>query len=134
MGLALTVAAAGAEPQLMPAPLWRGALRIVLTCSAALDPAVCALVHRIASARATLPIETANGPVAPDRKTVIVSVAPGKDGRTLVAVARRALEIDDAEAPARYFVVWDAAAPETAVDVLLNRILPHRSTGGRRSN
>ncbi|RYE92174.1 MAG: hypothetical protein EOO77_47150 [Oxalobacteraceae bacterium] len=79
-----------------------------------------------------MPVESAGGVLPSDRGTVILTIAPAEDGHSLIAIARRALEIDEAEAPAQYAVAWNSADPGTAVDDLLSRILPRRPGGGRR--
>jgi hypothetical protein len=132
IGLALTAAAAGASARHMPAPLWRGVSRIVLICPANMNAAICEAVTRGARVRTALPVEPVAAALPNDRGAVILTIAFAEDGRSLVAIARRALEIDEAEGPAQYAVAWNAADPGAAVDDLLNRILPQRSGGGRR--
>ncbi|MEG3166298.1 hypothetical protein U1701_17045 [Sphingomonas sp. PB2P19] len=136
IGLTLALPAAGAMAQ-MPSPLWRGVSHIVLACSASVDPALCQTIGEAARGHSALPVTLApHGALSdgtrPDRGAVIVTIELDDDRRSLVAVARRALEIDDAEGPARYAVAWNAAAPMAAISDLLNRILPHRSARGRR--
>jgi hypothetical protein len=130
IGLTFAVSTVSAAPQ-SPAPLWRNVSRIVLVCSTSFDATLCEAIQKVARTRSVLPIVALTGNAPTDRGTVIVTIDPDDDGRRLVAVARRALEIDDAEGPARYAVAWDAAAPMTAVEDLLTRILPHRSGGGQ---
>lgn len=134
IGLALTAAAMGVTAQGMPSPLWRGVSRIVLSCSTGMDAKLCAVVRDAARLRTAIPVETAKGSAPVDRATVILTITLADNGRSLVASAYRAVEIDEAEGPARYAVAWDAAAPGTAVDDLLTRILPHRSGEDQRPN
>lgn len=131
IGLVLAASTTAAVLQVMPAPLWRGVSRIVLTCSPNMDCDLCDAFRDAARTHTALLVETSTDTAPTDRRTVMLSIAPADDGRSLVAVARRALEIDDAEGPARHAVAWDAAAPGVAVDALLTRILPRRPKGGR---
>lgn len=134
MEMALIASSAAAiPPQAMPAPLWRGVSRIALACSSDFNVALCTTIAEAARVRTPLPVAIIIGKAPINRDTVILTLAPDDSGRQLVAVARRALEIDDAESPARYVVPWNAAAPIAAVEDLLTRILPHRPGGARRS-
>jgi hypothetical protein len=132
-GVAIAISSTGAMVQGMPSPLWRGVSRIVLSCSAGLDAKLCAAIRNAARVHTAIPVELATGVAPTDRATVILTITPADDGRSLVALAHRAVEIDEAEGPARYVVAWDATAPGAAVDDLLTRILPHRFVEGRRS-
>lgn len=132
MGMALIASSAFVMPRAAPAPLWRGVVRIALACSSDLDPALCDAIAKAARVRTPLQVKVIIGKAPIDRDTVIVTFALDDDGRQMLADAHRALEIDDAESPARYAVAWSSAAPMAAVEDLLTRILPHRSGGGRR--
>lgn len=132
---------AAAEPpayQHMPSPLWRGVTRIALVCAADMNASLCEALVRQARTRTSLPVELVTGRKsvhAADPGLVVVTVALESDraGRRLTAVARRALEIDDAQGPVRRSSVWSANATETqAADQLLGAILPGRSPDARR--
>lgn len=132
-GMAMVISSTSAMAQGMPSPLWRGVSRIVLSCSASLDARLCDAIRNAARVHTAIPVEPATGATPSDRATVILNITPADNGRSLVALAHRAVEIDEAEGPARYAVAWDATAPGAAVDDLLTRILPHRFGEGRRS-
>lgn len=131
-GLVIAISSAGAMAQAMPSPLWRGVSRIVVSCSTGLDARLCDAIVNAARVHTAIPVELASGAAPTDRATVILAITPADNGRTLVALAHRAVEIDEAEGPARYAVAWDPTAPSAALDDLLTRILPHRSVGGWR--
>lgn len=126
---------AGAEPpapQRMPSALWRGVTRIALVCAADIGVSLCKTLLHQAQARTDLPVELASGHDglhAPDRGVVVLTVTleGSRVDRRLTAVARRAVEIDDAEGSIRRTSAWPATAtgPQVA-DRLLATILPAR--------
>ncbi|WP_093666763.1 hypothetical protein [Sphingomonas gellani] len=144
MGLLLAAvpmrADAGAVmPQGTPSPLWRGATRIALSCTTDVDSSLCDILQQQARALSALPVDPASGregATVADRGVVVltVSIEDIGDARRLAAVARRAVEIDDAESPARHAVPWPVTKGEAgreAAERLLAGILPHRSATSR---
>jgi hypothetical protein len=118
--------------QRMPSALWRGVTRIALVCAADINASLCkALLHQ-AQARTSLPVELAsadNDIRTANRGLIVLTVAleEGAD-RHLTAVARRAVEIDDAEGSIRRTSAWPTTATVSQVaDQLLGAILPPRS-------
>lgn len=115
----------------MPAPLWRGVSRIVLVCAGEMDIALCDAIHKAAKIYSPWPVAL-SAPISANRDTIILTIAVEQSGscRRLVGVAQRAVEIDEAEAPARRAVGWPAdTLPSAAVDTLVAGILPRRSGG-----
>ena len=132
------VDAAPSPQRVMPSPLWRGAARIGLMCDAGIAPAVCVVIADEARRRSLLPvtpISSDHRATKADRDTVIVAVAIEQhpQGEHLVVVVRRAVEIDDAESPARYSVAWHGTAPpRPQIDDVLQKSLPHHRNAGNR--
>lgn len=130
--------AAVAASRNMPSPLWRGVSRIALSCPD-LAPDLCGIVYEAALARSVLPVMRDDGrvPTMADRDLVVLAVAIERKGdrRALVATVRRGVEIDEAEAPIRHAVTWNAATSAEArvtIAELLRRILP--GTRGSANN
>jgi len=133
-----TVDAAPSPQRAMPSPLWRGAARIGLMCDTGIAPALCDVIADEARRRSLLPvtpISSDHRATKADRDTVIVAVAIEQhpQGEHLVVVVRRAVEIDDAESPARYSVAWHGTAPpRPQIDNVLQKSLPHHRNAGNR--
>ena len=133
-----TVDAAPSPQRAMPSPLWRGAARIGLMCDTGIAPALCDVIADEARRRSLLPvtpISSDHRATKADRDTVIVAVAIEQhpQGEHLVVVVRRAVEIDDAESPARYSVAWHGTAPpRPQIDEVLQKSLPHHRNAGNR--
>lgn len=132
------VDAAPSPQRAMPSPLWRGAARIGLMCDTGIAPALCDVIADEARRRSLLPvtpISSDHRATKADRDTVIVAVAIEQhpQGEHLVVVVRRAVEIDDAESPARYSVAWHGTAPpRPQIDDVLQKSLPHHRNAGNR--
>lgn len=131
------VDAAPSSQRVMPSPLWRGAARIGLMCDTGIAPALCDVIADEARRRSRLPvtpISRDHRATRADRDTVILAVAIEQhpQGEHLVVV-RRAVEIDDAESPARYSVAWHGTAPpRPQIDEVLQKSLPHHRNAGNR--
>jgi hypothetical protein len=132
------VDAAPSPQRVMPSPLWRGAARIGLMCDTGIAPALCEVIADEARRRSLLPvtpIPSDHRATKADRDTVIVAVAIEQhpQGEHLVVAVRRAVEIDDAESPARYSVAWHGTAPpRPQIDDVLQKSLPHHRNAGNR--
>ncbi len=132
------VDAAPSSQRVMPSPLWRGAARIALICDTGIAPALCDVIVEEARRRSLLPvtpISQDHRATKADRDTVILAVAIEQhpQGEHLVVVVRRAVEIDDAESPARYSVAWHGTAPpRPQIDEVLQKSLPHHRNAGNR--
>ncbi len=132
------VDAAPSPQRAMPSPLWRGAARIGLMCDTGIAPALCEVIADEARRRSLLPvtpISSDHRATKADRDTVIVAVAIEQhpQGEHLVVIVRRAVEIDDAESPARYSVAWHGTAPpRPQIDNVLQKSLPHHRNAGNR--
>ena len=132
------VGAAPSPQRAMPSPLWRGAARIGLMCDTGIAPALCEVIADEARRRSLLPvtpISSDHRATKADRDTVIVAVAIEQhpQGEHLVVIVRRAVEIDDAESPARYSVAWHGTAPpRPQIDEVLQKSLPHHRNAGNR--
>jgi hypothetical protein len=139
----LVMAALGATQPMpgpaSPAPLWRGANRLLLSCSAdpaavrTLGPDWCAIVLDEARRGARIPVGAAEGATA-DRNTLMLQVAV-HDGAIALTIAR-AIPIDDAEG--EFFRRGPALPPGMAGDPpvraafadALDTALPWRRGGG----
>lgn len=132
------VDAAPSPQRSMPSPLWRGAARIGLMCDTGIAPALCDVIADEARRRSLLPvtpISRDHRATKADRETIILAVAIEQhpQGEHLVVVVRRAVEIDDAESPARYSVAWHGTAPPgPQIDEMLQKSLPHHRNAGNR--
>lgn len=132
------VDAAPSPQRVMPSPIWRGAARIGLMCDTGIAPALCEVIADEAQRRSLLPvtpISSDHRATKADRDTVIVAVAIEQhpQGEHLVVIVRRAVEIDDAESPARYSVAWHGTAPpRPQIDDVLQKSLPHHRNAGNR--